>query len=167
MSGPINDPINATKLQRGRALTREEITSAIADRQTAIRHGTADVSWEIAEQLLGALSASESLRAYEPLEVSELVEIASRDAPQGSWYSTMTEIVSNPPGLGDPSYEVTTLYFNQPGTRESIGTIDVRFSQPTARLIRVVERVTFSEMAQWHKVRWIVGVCRGREIPVE
>jgi hypothetical protein len=46
------------RLTRGRALTDDEIACYIADHQTPIRHGTARVGDEIAEQLRDRLTAS-------------------------------------------------------------------------------------------------------------
>lgn len=103
----------------------------------------------------------------EPLEVSEFIEHASEAAAQETWYSVLTEILSEPIGTANPSYNTTTLYFNQPGTRESIARLDVRVAQPNERLVRYLERVSVSDMVQWHKIKAVLEICRKWEIPVE
>ena len=53
-----HDMHDLNRLERGRPLTDDEIACYIADHQTAIRHGTAQIGDEIAEQLRDRLAAS-------------------------------------------------------------------------------------------------------------
>lgn len=56
------------RVTRGRELTRDEVDCYIADKQTPIRHGTARVGDEIAEQLRDELAAIERQSITERLE---------------------------------------------------------------------------------------------------
>lgn len=63
------DPVRPTeqdRLTRGRDLTDEEISTFLADRQRAIRHGTAPVGTEVAAQLRDRLAAHGHWRGWAP-----------------------------------------------------------------------------------------------------
>ena len=54
------DPIPLNRLERGRDLTDHECATFLADRQTALRHGTAPIAVEVADTYREAAQAAES-----------------------------------------------------------------------------------------------------------
>ena len=54
------DPIPLNRLERGRDLTDHECATFLADRQTALRHGTAQIAVEVADTYRERALAAES-----------------------------------------------------------------------------------------------------------
>ena len=54
------DPIPLNRLERGRDLTDHECATFLADRQTALRHGTAPIAVEVADTYRERALAAES-----------------------------------------------------------------------------------------------------------